>query len=69
MRRWRRARGATSSRLAALVFARSGREADAERLAAELDRDYPQYTLVQRYWLSSIRGALALAAEGLEGVP
>lgn len=38
-----------------------GREADAERLAAQLDRDYPQYTLVQRYWLPSIRAALALA--------
>lgn len=24
-------------------------------------RDYPQYTLVQRYWLPSIRAALALA--------
>ena len=47
--------------LAALVFAGSGREADAERLAAQLDRDYPQFTLVQRYWLPSIRAALALA--------
>jgi hypothetical protein len=47
--------------LVALVFARSGREADAERLAAQLDREYPQYTLVQRYWLACIHGALALA--------
>jgi len=47
--------------LVALVHARSGREADAERLAADLDRDYPQYTLVQRYWLPSIRAALAMA--------
>lgn len=47
--------------LVALVYARAGREADAERLATQLDREYPQYTLVQRYWLSSIRGALALA--------
>ncbi len=47
--------------LVALVYARSGREADAERLAADLDREYPQYTLVQRYWLPSIRAALALA--------
>lgn len=47
--------------LAALVFAGSGREADAERLAAQLDREYPQFTLVQRYWLPSIRAALALA--------
>lgn len=47
--------------LVALVFACSGRDADAERLAAQIDRDYPQYTLVQRYWLPSIRAALALA--------
>ena len=53
--------------LVALVYARSGREADAERLAAQLDRDYPQYTLVQRYWLASIRGALALARGDWQG--
>lgn len=47
--------------LVALVFALAGRAADAERLAAQLDRDYPQYTLVQRYWLPSIRAALALS--------
>jgi hypothetical protein len=47
--------------LVALVYARSGREADAERLATDLDREYPQYTLVQRYWLPSIHAALALA--------
>ena len=46
--------------LVAVVYARSGREADAERLAADLDRDYPQFTLVQRYWLPSIRAALAM---------
>ena len=45
----------------ALVYAHAGREADAERLCAELDREYPQYTLVQRYWLPSTRAALALA--------
>lgn len=47
--------------LVALVFACAGRDSDAERLAAQIDRDYPQYTLVQRYWLPSIRAALALA--------
>ena len=49
--------------LVALVYARSGREGDAERLAAELDREYPQFTLVQRYWLPSIRAALALGRD------
>ena len=47
--------------IAALVLALAGREADAERLATQLDHDYPQYTLVQRYWLPSIHAALALA--------
>jgi DNA-binding winged helix-turn-helix (wHTH) protein/tetratricopeptide (TPR) repeat protein len=47
--------------IVAVALARSGRDADAQRLADQLDRDYPQYTLVQRYWLASIRGALALA--------
>jgi tetratricopeptide (TPR) repeat protein len=53
--------------LVALVYALCGREADAERLAAQLEHDYPQYTLVQRYWLSSIRGALALARGDWKG--
>ena len=53
--------------LVALVYARSGREADAERLVEQLDHDYPQYTLVQRYWLASIRGALALARGDWKG--
>lgn len=47
--------------LAALVFARSGRKADVERLATQLEGDYPQFTLVQRYWLPSICASLALA--------
>jgi DNA-binding winged helix-turn-helix (wHTH) protein/tetratricopeptide (TPR) repeat protein len=46
--------------LAALALALSGEEAEAERLATQIDHDYPQYTLVRRYWLPSIRAALAL---------
>ena len=47
--------------IAALALARAGDTADAERLAAELDKTFPLDTLVQRYWLPSIRAAVALA--------
>jgi eukaryotic-like serine/threonine-protein kinase len=46
--------------LAALALARAGDAATAEKLAAELDRTFPLDTLVQKYWLPTIRGALAL---------
>ena len=45
---------------AALVLARAGDTAGAEKLAAELDKTFPQDTLVQRYWLPTIRAAVAL---------
>jgi serine/threonine protein kinase/Tfp pilus assembly protein PilF len=47
--------------IAALALARAGDTAEAERLAAELDKTFPLDTLVQRYWLPSIRAAVALA--------
>jgi tetratricopeptide (TPR) repeat protein len=46
--------------MAALVLARAGETAGAEKLAAELDRTFPLDTLVQRYWLPTIRAAIAL---------
>ena len=46
--------------MAALVLARAGETAEAEKLAAELDRTFPLGTLVQRYWLPTIRAAVAL---------
>jgi tetratricopeptide (TPR) repeat protein len=46
--------------IAALVLARAGDTAAAGKLAAKLDRIFPQDTLVQRFWLPSIRAALAL---------
>jgi eukaryotic-like serine/threonine-protein kinase len=46
--------------MAALVFARAGSTAAAEKLAAELDKTFPLDTLVQRYWLPTIRAALAM---------
>ena len=46
--------------LAALALARAGDNAGAEKLAAELDKTFPLDTLVQRYWLPTIRAAVAL---------
>jgi hypothetical protein len=41
-------------------LARAGDTAGAEKLAAELDKTFPLDTLVQRYWLPTIRAAVAL---------
>src|ERR1700741_1534581 len=46
--------------MAALVLARAGDTARAENLAAELDKTFPVATLVQRYWLPTIRAAVAM---------
>jgi tetratricopeptide (TPR) repeat protein len=46
--------------VAALVPARAGDTAAAEKLAAELDKTFPLRTLIQRYWLPTIRAAVAL---------
>ena len=46
--------------IAALVLARAGDTAGAEKLAAELDKTFSLDTVVQRYWLPTIRGGIAL---------
>src|SRR5208282_2560592 len=46
--------------IAALVLASAGDTATAEKLAAELDKTSPLDTLVQRYWLPTIRAGVAL---------
>jgi len=46
--------------LAALALARAGETAAAGQLAADLDETFPLDTLVQRYWLPTIRAAVAL---------
>jgi len=43
-----------------LALARAGDLQAAERLATELDRSFPLDTLVQRYWLPTIRASVAL---------
>jgi predicted Zn-dependent protease len=45
---------------AALALARASDTAGAEKLAAELDKAFPLGTLVQRYWLPTIRAGVAL---------
>jgi eukaryotic-like serine/threonine-protein kinase len=46
--------------VAALALARAGDTAETEKLAAEIDKTYPLDTQVQRYWLPTIRAAVAL---------
>ena len=46
--------------MAALARARAGDTAGAEKLATELDKTFPLDTLVQRYWLPTIRAGVAL---------
>ncbi len=46
--------------LAAMALARAGDTAAAEKLAAGLDKEAPQGTLIQQYWLPTIRAAVAL---------
>jgi eukaryotic-like serine/threonine-protein kinase len=51
--------------MAALALARAGDTTGAEKLAAELDKTFPLDTLVQRYWLPTIRGAVAMYRKDL----
>ena len=47
--------------IAALALARAGDTQGAEKLASELDKSYHLDTLVQRYWVLTIRAGVALA--------
>ncbi len=49
--------------IAALALARAGDAAAADKLAAELDKTFPLGTLVPRYWLPTIRAAVALESK------
>jgi eukaryotic-like serine/threonine-protein kinase len=58
--------------LAALSLARAGDAARAGAIADKLNKDYPLNTIVQNYWLPTIRGAIELgrsnAAKGVEAL-
>jgi eukaryotic-like serine/threonine-protein kinase len=49
--------------VAALALARAGAAAEAKRLADGLNKDFPQDTLMQGYWLPAIRAAIELNAK------
>jgi serine/threonine protein kinase len=49
--------------VAALALARAGDAAQAQKLADGLDKDFPQNTVLQGYWLPSIRAAIELHAK------
>ncbi len=53
--------------IAALALARAGDTAGAEKLAAELDKRFPLDTLVQTYWLPTIRAGVALERKDPNG--
>jgi tetratricopeptide (TPR) repeat protein len=70
-RNWRQARAEANAAvrlapnrdvraMAALALARAGDTAAAEKLAAELDKTFALDTLVQKYWLPTIRAGVAL---------
>jgi len=46
--------------IAGLALAQAGDTQGAEKVAAELDKSFPLDTVVQRYWLPTIRGAVAI---------
>jgi DNA-binding winged helix-turn-helix (wHTH) protein/tetratricopeptide (TPR) repeat protein len=46
--------------MSALVLARAGDTSHAEKLASELEKQFPLDTIAQRFWLPGIRAALAL---------
>jgi eukaryotic-like serine/threonine-protein kinase len=55
--------------LAALALARAGDIAAARKLADSLNKDFPRNTIVQGYWLPSIRAAIQInAGNGSEGL-
>ena len=53
--------------LAALVFARAGDLAQAEKLANKLGQEFPLNTMIQSYWLPIIRAAIALEHGNAQG--
>jgi ATP/maltotriose-dependent transcriptional regulator MalT len=56
--------------VAGLALARAGETAQAQKLAESLNKDFPQNTIVQGYWLPSIHAAIEIngknAARGIE---
>jgi DNA-binding winged helix-turn-helix (wHTH) protein/tetratricopeptide (TPR) repeat protein len=53
-------RSADINAMAAIALAMAGEAETAETLADELDKEHPLNTLVQRYWLPTVRASIAL---------
>jgi eukaryotic-like serine/threonine-protein kinase len=49
--------------LAALILARVGDNPEAQKLMEDANKRYPQHSIVQSYWLPTIRAQLALTAK------
>ncbi len=49
--------------VAALALARAGDAAQAQKFADRLNKDFPQNTIVQGYWLPSIRATIEINAK------
>jgi len=50
-----------------VAFARSGDATHAQSLASGLDKQFPSDTILQRYWLPTIRGSIELAKKNPSG--
>ena len=59
--------GRDTEAMVALVTSVADDKAGAEKLVRELEKEYPSDTLVNGYWLPTIRGALALEAKNSAG--
>jgi tetratricopeptide (TPR) repeat protein len=59
--------GRDAETLASLGFARAGEVSRAEALASELNKRFPSDTMLQRYWLPTIRGAIELGRNNPSG--
>ena len=53
--------------VSALVLARAGDSIQAQQLAAQLNKDHPTDTMVQKYWLPTIGAAIALQRKDAAG--
>jgi predicted Zn-dependent protease len=52
--------GINVEKMAALAFARSGDPTRAEAIATKLAKSYPENTLLNSYWLATVRAAIEL---------
>ncbi len=59
--------GRRAKLIASLALARAGDASESKVLADELSRRFPSDTMLQRYWLPTIRGAIELARKNPSG--